>query len=134
MGRPDLATDPRYAMELARDENKADCIAEFDAIFASRPLAEWREILAKQEGQWDIVQHVGEMQHDPQVLANGYLQPVTYGDGRVLKMVSSPMQFDGEPFPSGPAPEIGAHSDEVLAELGYDEEAITALKVANVVF
>ena len=134
LGRPDLATDPRFATDEARETNKAAGIAELDAIFATRPLAEWREILAQQDGQWDVVQHVGELQRDPQVTANGYMQSVDYGEGRVLKMVSSPMQFDGEPLAARPAPEFAAHSDEVLAQLGYDEDAIIDLKVANVVF
>ena len=134
MDRPDLATDPRFATDEARERNKAACIAEFDAIFAAKPVAEWREILARQEGQWDVVQNVGEMQHDPQVKANNYMQAVDYGDGRILQMVSSPMQFDGEALPAGPAPQFGAHNDEVLAELGYDEDAIIQLKLANVVY
>ena len=134
MGRPDLATDPRFATEEARNQNKPACVAEFDAIFAAKPLAEWREILGRQEGQWDVVQHVGELQHDAQVKANGFMQKVDYGDGRAFTMVSAPMQFDGSPLPAGPAPELGAHSDEVLTELGYDEEAIINLKIANVVF
>ena len=134
LGRPDLASDPRFASDEGRDRNMAACVAELDAIFATRPLAEWREILARQDGQWDAVQHVGELQDDPQVAANGFMQLVDYGDGRALKMVSTPMQFDGAPLPARPAPNLGAHSDEVLVELGYDEEAIIDLKLANVVF
>ena len=44
------------------------------------------------------------------------------------------MQFDGEPCPARRSPDIGQHSDEVLAELGFDEDAIIDLKVAGVVF
>ena len=51
-----------------------------------------------------------------------------------LDMVSVPMQFDGAPLKSRPAPELGAHSEEILTALGYDEEQIIELKVAGVVF
>jgi crotonobetainyl-CoA:carnitine CoA-transferase CaiB-like acyl-CoA transferase len=132
-GRPDLGTDARFATDEARARNAPECMAELDAMFGSRPLAEWREILLQQDGQWEVVQDVGEIKDDPQVQANGYLQPVSYPDGRTLAMVSVPVQFDGAPLPARPAPQLGGDSDAVLAELGYDEQAIIDLKVAGVV-
>ena len=48
-GRPDLAADPRYADARLRAENIDDCFAEMKALFASKTVAEWREILARQE-------------------------------------------------------------------------------------
>lgn len=134
IGRPELAADPRFASDRERLRNGQDCVAALGEAFAERPLAEWREILAGQEGQWDVVQYVGELKDDPQVKANGYMQVVDYGDGRSLKMVSAPLQFDGAPMPIAAAPALGAHSEEVLAELGYDDEAIIDLKIAGVVF
>jgi crotonobetainyl-CoA:carnitine CoA-transferase CaiB-like acyl-CoA transferase len=134
IGRPDLAEDPRFATDEARGKNRGLCVAELDAVFATRTLAEWREILARQEGQWDVAQHVGELKDDPQVIANTYMQVVDYGDGRSLKMVSTPVQFDGAALPARPAPEMGAHSDEVLSQLGFDDDAIIDLKVQGVVF
>jgi crotonobetainyl-CoA:carnitine CoA-transferase CaiB-like acyl-CoA transferase len=134
IGRPDLATDPRFSTDEGRSKNRGECVVELDAVFGARTLAEWREILSRQEGQWDVVQNVGELADDCQVTANSYMQVVDYGDGRALKMVSVPVQFDGAALPARPAPELGAHSDEVLTDLGYDEEAIINLKVDGVVF
>jgi crotonobetainyl-CoA:carnitine CoA-transferase CaiB-like acyl-CoA transferase len=134
IGRPDLATDPRFSTDEGRSRNRGECVVELDAVFATKTLAEWREILSRQEGQWDVVQNVGELADDCQVTANRYMQVVDYGDGRALKMVSVPVQFDGAAMTARPAPELGAHSDEVLSDLGYDEEAIINLKVAGVVF
>jgi crotonobetainyl-CoA:carnitine CoA-transferase CaiB-like acyl-CoA transferase len=133
-GRPDLASDPRFANDGLRRDNLDACAAEIRALFASKTLAEWREILAQQDGQWDVVQNVGEMQHDVQVQGNAYLQKVDYGDGTTIPMVSVPMQFDGAPMPARRSPELGADSDAVLASLGYDEDAINDLKVRGVVF
>jgi crotonobetainyl-CoA:carnitine CoA-transferase CaiB-like acyl-CoA transferase len=133
-GRPDLIKDPRFETEGARTRNVAACIAQLDEIFRSRPLAEWRELLARQEGQWDVVQHVGELKDDRQVKANGFMQPVDYGDGRTLAMVSVPMQFDGAPLGARPAPELGADTEAILQELGYDWDRIGQLKDAGIVF
>lgn len=133
-GRPDLATDTRFVAEADRAHNSRACVEELEALFQSKTLAEWREILARQEGPWDVVQHVGELKDDRQVKANGYMQPVDYGDGRILNMVSIPMQFDGAPLPAHPAPALGADSETILHQLGYDEQRVIDLKVAGIVF
>lgn len=133
-GRPDLGADPRFADANARKENLDACVAELKALFASKTLAEWRGILAQQEGQWDVVQHVGEMKDDVQARANGYLQTVDYGDGTTIPLVSVPMQFDGAPLPARRSPDLGADSDAILESLGYDEDRIIDLKVQGVVF
>jgi len=132
-GRPDLIEDPRFATLEGRSTNIDACIAVLDDLFATRDLAEWRAVLSKQEGQWDVVQLPGEVHADPQVIANDLMQEVSYADGRSLKMVSVPVQFDRTALTPRPAPELGADSDAVLAELGYDEDAIIDLKVAGVV-
>jgi crotonobetainyl-CoA:carnitine CoA-transferase CaiB-like acyl-CoA transferase len=134
LDRPDLLQDPRFETAAARSKNSAACVAELQAIFRGRPLAQWRTVLATQAGQWDVVQHVGELKDDEQVLANGYLQQVDYGEGRALKMVSVPMQFDGAPLEARRAPGLGVDSDEILANLGYDEQSVLELKIDGVVF
>lgn len=132
--RPDLAADPRFTDDAARRANGAECHAEVTALFAAKPLAEWKQILARQDGQWDVVQDVGELQDDPQVQANQYLRRIDAGDGETIPMVASPMLFEGKALPSTRAPELGADSDAVLTELGYDEDAVIDLKVQGVVF
>lgn len=133
-GRPDLAADPRFADANARRDNIDACFAEVKALFGSRTLAEWREILARQEGQWDVVQNVGDMKDDVQVQANAYLQTVDYGDGTTIPMVSVPHQFDRATMPARRSPELGADSDAVLESLGYSEDEIIDLKMQGVVF
>jgi crotonobetainyl-CoA:carnitine CoA-transferase CaiB-like acyl-CoA transferase len=133
-GRPDLAADPRYADAKLRAENGDACFEDMKALFASKTLAEWREVLGRQDGQWDAVQDVGEIHKDVQVQANNLVQTVDYGDGSTIPLVAVPWLFDGEPMPARRSPELGANSDEVLAGLGYDEEAIIDLKVKGVVF
>ena len=133
-GRTDLIADPRFATAEMRRANVADCFAEMKALFASKTLAEWRDILARQDGQWDVVRHVGELHADPQVQANRYIQNVHCTAGIDIPIVSVPVQFDRAPMPIGASPDLGADSDAILASLGYDEEAVIDLKVRGVVF
>jgi crotonobetainyl-CoA:carnitine CoA-transferase CaiB-like acyl-CoA transferase len=133
-GRPELADDPRFIDAGARRDHLDACVAELKSLFASKTLAEWREILSQQDGQWDIVQHVGELGEDSQAKANQYLQPVKTTAGRTIPLVSVPMQFDGEPLPIRASPDLGADSEAILSNLGYDDEAIINLKIAGVVF
>src|SRR4029453_6349480 len=74
-GRPDLAGCPRFADRDARGDNVDACLAELKALFGSKTLAEWRDILSRQDGQWDVVQHVGEIHRDQQVQAHPYFRP-----------------------------------------------------------
>lgn len=133
-GRPDLAADPRFADARARRENALACFEEVSALFASKPLAEWRMILGNQDGQWDVVQDVGEIKDDVQAKANNLLQNVDYGDGSTIPLVAVPMLFDGEAMPARRSPDLGESSDAILESLGYDEDAIIDLKVHGVVF
>ena len=133
-GRPDLAADPRFVDASARRENLDACYAEVKALFASKSLAEWKDILSRQQGQWDVVQDVGEMKDDVQALANGYVKQVDYGDGTEIPMVGLPMLFDGQPMSSRRSPDLGVDSDAVLESLGYSEDEIIDLKVQGVVF
>jgi crotonobetainyl-CoA:carnitine CoA-transferase CaiB-like acyl-CoA transferase len=128
IGHEELRDDPRFADAGARAANAAACIAALDEIFASRPLAEWEPMLARQDGQYAIARQYGELNRDEQAWANGYLQNVDYGDGRSLTLVSAPVQFNREPSDLRPAPGFGQHTDEVLSELGHSKEEIARLR------
>jgi crotonobetainyl-CoA:carnitine CoA-transferase CaiB-like acyl-CoA transferase len=133
VGRPELAADPRFADAGARAHNNEACVGVLDEIFASRTFEEWKQALLEVDGVWAPVQTVSELLEDPQVLANGYLREVEVASGETFRMVSSPLQFNEEPPDLRRAPDHGEHTDEVLAELGLDQEQILQLKVAGAV-
>jgi crotonobetainyl-CoA:carnitine CoA-transferase CaiB-like acyl-CoA transferase len=128
-GRPDLADDPRFATIGQRDLHNRECIAALDAMFVEQPLAYWAELLSRQEGQWAVVEPVTALNHDPQALANRFVQTVDYGGGRSLNLVTSPIMFDEQSPELGPAPGLGADTELVLSdELGITWERIFELK------
>ena len=75
-----------------------------------------------------------EASNDPDVLANGYVAEVDYAKyGKRLKVHGSPWHFSETPARIGIAPELGAHNDEILAELGYTSAQIDDLRQRKVV-
>ncbi|WP_426574478.1 CaiB/BaiF CoA transferase family protein [Aquihabitans sp. McL0605] len=133
IGAPELVDDPRFADLAARREHCRECVEALDAIFARRDHADWCEALAGLGGAWAPVQSPGEVAHDPQVVANGYLGEVDLGVGDPLPSVAAPFQFDGRPTPPQRSPEHGEHTEQQLLELGLTWADITALKEAGVI-
>ena len=128
VGRPDLITDERFADAPSRFANRSECVAALDAIFAELTLDEVREKFIGFTGVWAPVLRPTELHNHPQVEANGYLPMVKAAEGSDFRLVAAPMQFSGHTTgPTGPAPELGQHTEEVLLESGLDWEQITAL-------
>lgn len=133
IGRDDLIDDARFADAAVRADNVEACVTELDETFRAQPLTAWRERLATQEGQWDVLNTVGDILRDPQVKANQFAQRVQYDGGHELSIVGAPVQFDGTPPALRPAPEFGADTDDVLASLGWDADAIIEAKIKGAV-
>jgi crotonobetainyl-CoA:carnitine CoA-transferase CaiB-like acyl-CoA transferase len=133
IGRLDLLDDPRFRDQAARAAHSADCAAELEATFAAAPLEEWRTRMATLRVPWEVVQNSCEVADDPQAAANGYIAEVEYPGGEKLRMVRTPVHFDGEPPPMGHAPEMGQHTEEILLELGYTWADIGALQDAGAI-
>jgi crotonobetainyl-CoA:carnitine CoA-transferase CaiB-like acyl-CoA transferase len=133
IGRPDLASDPRFADHAALTANCAEAVELLDDVFAAATLDEWRERLASFVGQWSVVQDTLEAAVDPQTIANGYLQDCRTAAGLPFKLVAAPVQFGGQPATPGRAPDLNEHGDAILEELGLDWDTILDLKVRGVV-
>ncbi|GGM64583.1 CaiB/BaiF CoA transferase family protein [Dactylosporangium sucinum] len=126
--RPELADDPRFADTEARRMHEDECVAVLAEEFARRSLAQWREILTRQEGQWAVSQTEAEVVSDPQTVANGYLTTIEYPGGLRQRVVPAPMQFDEEVGELKPAPTQGQHTDEVLDEAGIPAATRASLR------
>jgi crotonobetainyl-CoA:carnitine CoA-transferase CaiB-like acyl-CoA transferase len=131
LGRPELASDPRFADASSRAGNRQACVAELDKLFESQTLDHWRAALADFAGVWAPFQSLDELYGDPQVRANGYLPEMQAANGQAVQLVANPVQFDEEPAAVTRAPELGEHTETVLLDVGLDWDEITALKDAG---
>jgi crotonobetainyl-CoA:carnitine CoA-transferase CaiB-like acyl-CoA transferase len=129
LGRPELATDERFTTPQAMFENRVEGTRILDEIFATKTLDEWKKILAGVKGVWSPVQQGLDLYEDVQVQANGYLAEATTSEGETFQLVTNPAQFDEEPNTITRSPDLGEHTDDVLREAGYDDEAIIQLKI-----
>ncbi|MPY92244.1 MAG: CoA transferase [Acidimicrobiia bacterium] len=133
--RPDWLEDPRYTDIVSRKDHAAALVEELREIFATRPRAEWEEVLDRHEVWWAPVQHTHEAVDDVQVRANRGVVEVPIGDGSMASMVATPVDFEGTPWGvRSMPPELGQHTELILAEelgLGWDE--IDALRESGVI-
>jgi crotonobetainyl-CoA:carnitine CoA-transferase CaiB-like acyl-CoA transferase len=97
IGRPELASDPRFADHGALMANHLEAIGVLNEVFAEATLDEWRERLASFVGQWAVVQDTLEAAVDPQTVANGYLQECHTASGVPFRLVAAPVQYGGQP-------------------------------------
>ena len=133
IGRDDIRTDPRFADITSRRVNGTQLVEELDAVFATKPLAEWAEIFSANNVWFAPVNMVHEVLEDPVVQASGAFVDVPGPDGPV-RMVASPADFSETKWePRGIQPELGQHTEEVLLELGYDWDQIIPLKERGVI-
>ena len=130
--RAELASDPRFATNAARVENRATLVPMLDAIFATKPARVWIGRMRKAAVPCSPVQGPLEaLSSDAAGDLVGTLSHPLAGDYR---FVSYPVLSDGKRMVNRKAPPLhGEHTDALLRELGYARDAIARLRQRGVV-
>ena len=130
LGLEHLLEDPRFARFEDIEPNKAALAAIFDTAFPQRTTADWCNHL-REAGVWcSPVNRVEDLPKDPQVLENEYL--ATFPDGFVA--TPAPFEVNGWTGARSVAADYSEHTDEILNELGYDEDQRTELRIAGTIW
>ena len=131
LGHPEWGTDPRFARFADRLANKAEVNRLLEAEFARRTTDEW---LAHLQGAVPCspVHDIAGALENPFVRESDRIAEFSSAAGPV-RMLAGPVRVPGTEPPQRAAPGLGADTDALLGELGYDGAAIAELRSAGVV-
>jgi formyl-CoA transferase len=133
IGHPEWADDPEYATAKARQSHLFEIFGEVEKWLADKTKFEAIDILRKWEVPCAPVMSMRDLAHDPDLRAAETIVEVEQKERGTYLTVGSPIKFSSfKPDIKG-APLLGEHSDEVLAELGYDGPAIAAMRESKVI-
>lgn len=134
-GRPDLATDARFATNRKRVENREILGPMLNEIIAAKPRTFWLEELEKVGVPCGPINNLEQVFDDPHVKSRQMQREVEHPVGGAIPTVANPIRFSESPveYDRSP-PALGQHTDEVLAEmLEIDVETIEKLRSAGII-
>lgn len=135
VGRPELIADPLYASDIFRGDNGLELSAIMQRWCIERSSADAIAEMGAARVPAAPVLRAGEVLAQPQVAAMGLVEPIDYpGAAAPVPVIRAPMTLSGiDKAQPRRAPQVGEHSDAILAELGYDADAISALRADRII-
>ena len=134
LGREAWADRPEFADERARSANRAQLNAEIGQVLATKPTAEWSALLNEAGVPSGPIYRMDEVFADPQVQHLGAAAVVKHPKLGEIRIVNQVVKLSRSPAAIARAtPELGEHTDEILAELGYLAEDLARLREQRVV-
>ena len=132
LGRPEWIEDARFRRFPDRLKHR-DLLTEWlDAELQSRTTADWLSHFAGAVPAAPI-NDLEQALENPFVKEHGRLQTIPHPSRGSYRMIAPPVRTPGDDAPARPAPGLGQHTDELLREIGYDDERIHALRSAKVI-
>jgi crotonobetainyl-CoA:carnitine CoA-transferase CaiB-like acyl-CoA transferase len=134
IGMPELATDERFATNGDRVERREELTAILASVFAPEPSATWLDRLDAAGIPAGPILDIVAAFTTPQAQAIGSRVALDHPTLGSVDQVGIPFELSGTPASIRlPPPMLGEHSDEILAEAGYDAAKVAELRRAGVV-
>jgi glutaryl-CoA transferase len=135
IGRPELASDARFASNASRVHNRKELVAILQGIFVTRTMRDWLQALERAGVPCGPINTVANVFADPQVQARALKLDLPHPSIGSVPSVANPIKYSATPIDYRSAPPmLGADTDEILREmLGVTPEEIGRLRKAGVV-
>lgn len=134
IGAPELYSHPDYLTAPARSKNRDALNAEIEKRTLTKSTETWVRELNEAGVPCGPIYAIDQMFEDEQVKYLGIAQEVPNDENRDIRLVGQPVTLSRTPSRMvARPPEFGEQTDEVLAEFGFDQEEIVALRAARVV-
>ncbi len=130
IGRPELAARGLSPKPEEQQSLKREIAIEFE----KQDFTHWQERFAALDACVEPMLSLAEAVEHPQLRERGVVTQVPNGKGGAQRQVACPIRFSaGLPEPRHIGAALGAHTTQVMAELGYTDEQVAALKAAKVI-
>lgn len=129
IGAAHLLTDPKFATMPGRLQHRDELTAILDGIFMAAPTAHWIALL----GGVCPVAPVHDIAAALDSAEHSMVQAIPHPDRPDMRGLANPILMDGERLPASHAPALGADTDSVLREAGYDAATIAAFRVEGAI-
>jgi len=133
-GLDELLADPALKTNPQRVEQRPRILPIVSSIFAKMTKQELMNRCETLGLPFAPIAKPEDLFDDPHLNASGGLVPVTLLNGRKTKVPNLPIEMDGRRFGTRlDIPQVGEHTREVLASLGYAPEVIEAWAKKNII-
>jgi len=135
IGRADLLEDPRFGTNSDRTANQAELARILETVFAGKPVDHWMAALGESGVPVGPVYNLNQVYNDPQVIARDMSVEIEHPAAGSTRVIGVPVKLSATPGRiRRPAPMLGEHTDQILAEIGLSADAIRDLRENKAVF
>lgn len=129
IGKTEWINDPRYATMESREQYAEELVSLLDTIMITRTWTEWEKEFRANDLIVSGNQTIAEILKDEQAIVNNFFTDIEHPIVGTARLLNSPVQFTDTPAKiTGVAPQLGAHTEEVLLAAGYTWEDLEKLK------
>lgn len=134
IGRADLTTDARFVDQFGRSSNRAELNQELESAFMTQTTEYWIGALNNAGVACGPILGIDQMFNDPHVRHINPVRSVEHERLGELRVLAQPIRLSRSPTAAKtPAPDLGAHTDEILQGLGLSSQTIDDLREQHVV-
>jgi crotonobetainyl-CoA:carnitine CoA-transferase CaiB-like acyl-CoA transferase len=130
--RPEWTEDPRFVDFAARLAHRDELTGLLDARLSEHTTAQWLERFAGKVPAAPV-NGIAEALDGSFARSRELVRDYRYPDGRSARMIGTPIRVSDEQMPDRAAPSLGAHTDEILRSLGYEDARIAELRATKVI-